>query len=116
MLGVAIPVRRAIGVNEWMLEEPQLELRPEDSGEGAVDHRVADDQLAKRIEIRSMLVVGRLEDHVEARVEGVHRRRCGTLLGVVEHGGPAGRGRVGDHESLKAPVVPQAVGEQRMTL
>jgi hypothetical protein len=84
-----------------MLEQADLELRPQDPGDRRVDLRDRNQAALERIEIRPLLAVRRLKDDVEPGIEGVLSSRRRTLLRHVQHSGAARAGRVGNDEAPK---------------
>jgi hypothetical protein len=80
-----VPERCAVGVHIWFLEQSELELGAQHVSDSRVDHRRGDESASIRVEIWSMLLVRRLKDHVEARVQ--RARRCGGCAGlrVMQH-------------------------------
>ncbi len=63
-----------------------------------------------------MLLVARLEHHVESRLERILRRARGARLGEVQHRGATRRRRIGDHEAGEPPVALQLAVEQSRIL
>ena len=113
---VAVPVGGAVGVHVGMLEQAERELHAQHARHGAVDHGARDQSAAEGVEVRAVLLVGRLKHHVEAGVERVHDRRRRARLRVLQNGRARRRRRIRDHEAREAPVALQNAGEQRAVL
>src|SRR5207248_8728490 len=52
----------------------------------------------------------------QAGEERIARGRRGACLGMMEHGGAAGRGRVGDDEPVESPASLQLISQQAPVL
>jgi hypothetical protein len=116
VVGMAVPVGGAVRIRVRMLEEPQLELRPQHARDARVDHGVRDHAAAERLPVRPVLRERRLEDDVETRLEGVLRGGGGVGLGHVQHRRAARRRGIGDHESVESPRLLQRLREQPAVL
>src|ERR1043165_5440430 len=105
MICVVVPVCRAVHVHVWVLEEAELEFRAQYSRDSRVDHRISDEAALERREVGTVLLERRLEYDVEPRLERVLRRTRGTRFGKVQHRGATSRGRIGNDEPRKAPLL-----------
>src|SRR5205814_4869749 len=80
---IVLPGGGAVGVDIGMLEQTKLELGPQYACDCAVNDAVRDRATSKCGEIGRVLVVLRLKNDVQTRLERMLRRRRGVDLCVV---------------------------------
>ena len=116
MRRVPVPVGGAIGIGVGMLEQPELELGAEHAAHRGVDHRLRDPPAPEGGQVRPVLRVVRLKDHVEPRRQRVLCRGRGARFGMLQHGGAGGGRLIGDDEPAETPLVPEHVGQEPVVL
>ncbi len=103
---------RGVRLHERILEQPELELGPQDSRDGGVDGGFRDSPRGDGIRQRAGEECERRELNVDSRFEG-HRGSLGAVLRhVVGADDLVDTEVVRDHHAIEAPAVSKHVGQQ----